>query len=69
MLVLGRKTDESLLVGEDIVITILSIEGDRVKVGINAPRDITILRSEVRERLQRAAQETTAAPIQPRRAS
>ncbi len=69
MLVLGRKTDESLLVGEDIVITILSIEGDRVKVGINAPRDITILRSEVRERLQRAAQEATAAPIQPRRAS
>jgi carbon storage regulator len=69
MLVLGRKTDESLLVGNDIVITILSIEGDRVKVGINAPRDITILRSEVRERLQRAAQDPTTAPVQPRRAS
>jgi len=69
MLVLGRKTDESLLVGNDIVITILSIEGDRVKVGINAPRDITILRSEVRERLQRAAQEATTEPVQPRRAS
>ncbi len=68
MLVLGRKTDESLLVGNDIVITILSIEGDRVKVGINAPRDITILRSEVRERLQRAAQDTTSEPVQPRRA-
>ncbi len=69
MLVLGRKTDESLLVGNDIVITILSIEGDRVKVGINAPRDITILRSEVRERLLRAAQEATTEPVQPRRAS
>ena len=55
MLVLGRKTDESLLVGSDIVITILGIEGDRVKVGINAPKHITILRSEVRDRQLRAA--------------
>jgi carbon storage regulator len=55
MLVLGRKTDESLILGEDIVITILGIEGDRVKVGIDAPRHITILRSEVRERQLRAA--------------
>jgi carbon storage regulator len=55
MLVLGRKTDESLLVGTDIVITILGIEGDRVKVGIDAPKHITILRSEVRDRQLRAA--------------
>lgn len=57
MLVLGRKTDESLLVGDDIVITILGIEGDRVKVGIDAPRHITILRSEVRDRQLRAAEQ------------
>ena len=56
MLVLGRKTDESLIVGSDIVITILGIEGDRVKVGINAPKHITILRSEVRDRQLRAAE-------------
>ena len=57
MLVLGRKTDESLIVGSDIVITILGIEGDRVKVGINAPKHITILRSEVRDRQLRAAEQ------------
>jgi len=60
MLVLGRKTDESLLVGSDIVITILGIEGDRVKVGINAPKHITILRSEVRDRQLRAAEQAAA---------
>jgi carbon storage regulator len=60
MLVLGRKTDESLLVGSDIVITILGIEGDRVKVGINAPKHITILRSEVRDRQLRAAAQAEA---------
>jgi carbon storage regulator len=62
MLVLGRKTDESLIVGTDIVITILGIEGDRVKVGINAPKHITILRSEVRDRQLRAGGEQPAAP-------
>lgn len=61
MLVLGRKTDESLILGDDIIITILGIEGDRVKVGIDAPRHITILRSEVRERQLRAAAEQAAA--------
>lgn len=70
MLVLGRKTDESLIVGDDIVITILSIEGDRVKVGINAPKHVTILRSEVRDRQLRAAESApTLLPSEPRRAS
>lgn len=70
MLVLGRKTDESLIVGDDIIITILSIEGDRVKVGINAPKHVTILRAEVRDRQLRAAESTpTLLPSEPRRAS
>jgi carbon storage regulator len=63
MLVLGRKTDESLVLGGDIVITILGIEGDRVKVGIDAPRHITILRSEVRDRQLRANAERVVAPV------
>lgn len=69
MLVLGRKTDESLIVGSDITITILGIEGDRVKVGINAPKHITILRSEVRDRQLRAAEAgglTTPEPVRSR---
>jgi carbon storage regulator len=65
MLVLGRKTDESLIVGSDITITILGIEGDRVKVGINAPKHITILRSEVRDRQMRAAEVAGMATPEP----
>jgi carbon storage regulator len=49
MLVLGRKPNESLLIGDDIVVTILGVEGDRVKVGIAAPGHVRILRQEIYE--------------------
>jgi len=52
MLVISRKVDESLVLGDDIVVTILAIEGDRVKVGINAPRDTIILRQEIYQAVQ-----------------
>ena len=49
MLVLGRKIDESIMIGDDIVVTVLSIEGDRVKLGIRAPKHTSILRHELYE--------------------
>lgn len=52
MLVLTRKTDEKIMIGRDIVISILGIEGTSVKIGIKAPKDITILRMEVFENIQ-----------------
>ncbi|WP_088104277.1 carbon storage regulator CsrA [Halalkalibacter urbisdiaboli] len=47
MLVLSRKSKEAIQIGDNIEITILSIEGDQVKVGINAPRHVDIHRKEV----------------------
>ena len=52
MLVLTRRIDESLNIGDSISITILSIEGDKVKLGIKAPREVTILRQEIFQAVQ-----------------
>lgn len=47
MLVLGRKIKESIIIGDSIVVTVLAIDGDYVKIGIAAPRDVSIMRQEV----------------------
>jgi carbon storage regulator len=47
MLILTRKLDEAILIGEDIKITIVEIQGDKVKLGIEAPRQLAVLREEV----------------------
>ncbi len=47
MLILNRKIGETIIIGEDIEITILELEENRVKIGIDAPRDINILRKEI----------------------
>jgi carbon storage regulator len=46
MLVLTRKSDESIFIGENIVITVLSVQGGRIKLGIEAPADVPIKRVE-----------------------
>ncbi|WP_223642393.1 carbon storage regulator CsrA [Planococcus sp. 4-30] len=47
MLVLGRKKGETIIINDDIEITVTSIEGDMVRIGINAPKQVTIHRKEV----------------------
>lgn len=47
MLVLSRQRDESIIIGDNIVITIVDIRGDKVRLGIEAPRDVTVHREEV----------------------
>jgi carbon storage regulator len=49
VLVLSRKVDQTIVIQDNITIKILEINGDRVKLGINAPRDVVILRQELRE--------------------
>ncbi len=64
MLILTRKSGEQIAIGDDIVITFLEIKGTQVKVGIEAPRHITIHRQEVYERVREenmAAASMTAA--------
>jgi carbon storage regulator len=49
MLVLTRRADEGLHIGDEIVVTVLGVEGDRVKLGIQAPRHVLVLRHELVE--------------------
>ena len=56
MLVLSRHRDESIMIGDDVVVTIVDIRGDKVRLGINAPQDIPVHRQEVYEAIQRENQ-------------
>lgn len=47
MLVLSRKKNQSIMIGDDIELTVISIEGDQIKLGINAPRSVEIHRKEI----------------------
>jgi carbon storage regulator len=56
MLVLSRQRDESIMIGDNIVITIVDIRGDKVRLGINAPTEIPVHRQEIYEAIQRENQ-------------
>lgn len=53
MLVLSRQRDESICIGDDVVITVIDIRGDKVRLGIEAPREVGVHRREVWESIQR----------------
>jgi carbon storage regulator len=53
MLVLSRQRDESIMIGDKVVITIVDIRGDKVRLGIQAPEEIPVHRQEVYEAIQR----------------
>ncbi|MEZ6056750.1 MAG: carbon storage regulator CsrA [Planctomycetaceae bacterium] len=53
MLVLSRHRDESIMIGDDIVITIVDIRGDKVRLGIQAPTDVPVHRQEIYDAIQR----------------
>ena len=57
MLVLSRQKDESIMIGDDVEITIVDVRGDKVRLGITAPKEIPVHRMEVYEAIQREKNE------------
>jgi carbon storage regulator len=53
MLVLSRQKDESIMIGDEVEITIVDVRGDKVRLGINAPRSIAVHRREIYDAIQR----------------
>jgi len=51
MLVLTRKSDESIMIGDEIEISILAVHGDKVRIGINAPKSVPVFRNEVYDQI------------------
>jgi carbon storage regulator len=64
MLVLSRQRDESIIIGDNIVVTIVDIRGDKVRLGIEAPTEIPVHRREVYEAIQR--ENLRASRLEPR---
>jgi carbon storage regulator len=52
MLILTRTESTSILIGDDITVTVLGVKGNQVRIGVNAPRDISVHREEVAERIK-----------------
>ena len=64
MLVLSRKINQSIMIGDDVRIVIVAVDRDQVKLGIEAPRSVPVHRSEVYDEIRRANQEALgAAPV------
>lgn len=51
MLILTRRVGETLMIGDNITVTVLSVQGNQVRVGINAPKDVAVHREEVAKRI------------------
>ena len=53
MLILTRRVGETLMIGDNVTVTVLGVKGNQVRVGVNAPKDVAVHREEIYERIQK----------------
>jgi carbon storage regulator len=60
MLILTRRVGETLMIGDDVTVTVLGVKGNQVRIGVNAPRDVAVHREEIYERIKREQEQAAA---------